>query len=93
MAYKKGETYLSLYSFLLSITLFFYLVLVLVIFLSIILIVVTLFCAVLFDCISIIIYHFFSVFTVMFVKGTWSRVDNIAAILGLQFMAQVTLFP
>jgi len=29
----------------------------------------------------------------MFLKGTWPRVDNIAAILGLQFMAQATLFP
>ena len=36
---------------------------------------------------------FFRVFTVMFLKGTWSRVDNIAAILGLQFIAQATQFP
>ena len=36
---------------------------------------------------------FFRVFTVMFLKGTWSMVDNIAAILGLQFMAQATLIP
>lgn len=62
--------------------------------LPILLIAVTLFCAILFDCISDIISPlFFGVFTVIFLKGTWSTVDNNAAILGLQFMAQVTLFP